>query len=46
MLGRVRVRAQTALTDGDVIRVGPVELKFRDGTDQPQETRRIRRKAR
>jgi len=46
MLGRVRVRAQTVLTDGDIIRVGPVEFKFRDGTDQPQETRRIRRKAR
>jgi DNA-binding winged helix-turn-helix (wHTH) protein len=45
-LGRARVRSQTPLADGDVIRVGPVELKFRDRIDEPQETRRIRRKSR
>ena len=45
-LGRARVKGQTPLADGDVIRVGPVELKFRDGIDEPQETRRIRRKSR
>jgi DNA-binding winged helix-turn-helix (wHTH) protein len=44
-IGRSRVKTQTPLADGDVIRFGPVELKFRDGTDKPQETRRIRRKA-
>jgi DNA-binding winged helix-turn-helix (wHTH) protein len=46
LLGRSRVKAQMPLADGDIIRVGPVELKFRDGTDRPQETRRIRRKTR
>ena len=46
LLGRSRVKAQTPLADGDEIRVGPVLLKFRDGTDEPQKTRRIRRKAR
>jgi DNA-binding winged helix-turn-helix (wHTH) protein len=46
LLGRSRVKTQTPLADGDIIRVGPVELKFRDAKDTPQETRRIRRKAR
>jgi DNA-binding winged helix-turn-helix (wHTH) protein len=46
LLGRSRVKSQRPLADGDVIRVGPFELKFRDGTDEPQETRRIRRKPR
>jgi DNA-binding winged helix-turn-helix (wHTH) protein len=45
-LGRSRVRSETRLADGDVIRVGPVELKFRDASDEPPETRRIRRKSR
>src|SRR5262249_16303663 len=45
-LGRSRIKAETRLTDGDVIRVGPVELKFRDASDDPPETRRIRRKSR
>ncbi len=45
-VGRTRVKTQTSLADGDVIKVGPVQLKFRDATDEPQETRRIRRKAR
>jgi len=45
-LGRSRVKAETRLTDGDIIRVGPVELKFRDASNEPQETRRIRRKSR
>jgi len=45
-LGRARVKGQMPLADGDVIRVGPVELKFRDRIDEPQETRRIRRKSR
>jgi DNA-binding winged helix-turn-helix (wHTH) protein len=43
MLGRSRIKSQTTLNDGDVIRVGPIQLKFRDGSDTPQETRRIRR---
>ena len=46
LLGRSRVKAQRPLADGDVIRVGPFELKFRNGTDEPQKTRRIRRKTR
>jgi DNA-binding winged helix-turn-helix (wHTH) protein len=46
LLGRSRVKTETPLTDGDVIRVGPVELKFRDGSEGAQETRRIRRKTR
>src|SRR5215471_5483414 len=45
-LGRSRVKAETRLADGDVIRFGPVELKFRDASDEPPETRRIRRKSR
>ena len=45
LLGRSPVKAQMPLANGDVIHVGPVELKFRN-TDQPQETRRIRRKSR
>jgi DNA-binding winged helix-turn-helix (wHTH) protein len=45
-LGRSRVKVQRPLVDGDVIRVGPFELKFRDASDEPQETRRIRRKTR
>ena len=46
LLGRSRVKSETSLTDGDVIRVGPVELKFRDGSESAQRTRRIRRKTR
>jgi DNA-binding winged helix-turn-helix (wHTH) protein len=45
-LGRSRVKAETRLADGDVIRVGPVELRFRDALNEPQETRRLRRKSR
>lgn len=43
-LGRSRVKGQTPLADGDLIRLGPVQLKFRDASDTPQQTRRIRRK--
>ena len=47
LLGRSPVKTPTPLANGDVIEVGSVELKFRIlGTDQPQETRRIRRKTR
>jgi len=46
LLGRSPVKTSTALANGDVIHVGPVELKFRNGTDESQETRRIRRKTR
>jgi DNA-binding winged helix-turn-helix (wHTH) protein len=42
-LGRNRVKSEKAINDGDIIKVGPVELKFRDGSDGPQQTRRIRR---
>ena len=44
MVGRTAIKKETALADGDVIRFGPVQLKFRDGSDMPQVTRRIRRK--
>jgi DNA-binding winged helix-turn-helix (wHTH) protein len=44
LLGRSRVKTPTPLTDGDTIQVGPIALKFRDGSDTPQQTRRIRRK--
>jgi DNA-binding winged helix-turn-helix (wHTH) protein len=44
LVGRTTIKERTPLSDGDIIRVGGVELKFRDGTDEPQETRRIRRK--
>jgi DNA-binding winged helix-turn-helix (wHTH) protein len=46
LLGRSRVKTQMPLADGDVIRVGPVELKFRNGAGAQQETRRVRRKGR
>ena len=42
-LGRTRVKSERVLTDGDVIKVGSVELKFRDGSGGGQQTRRIRR---
>src|SRR5215471_1156453 len=45
-LGRSRVTSRMPLTDGDVIRVGPIEFEFRDGSETTQETRRIRRKTR
>lgn len=43
LVGRSVVKTQTPLADGDVIRLGEVQLKFRDGSDAAQETRRIRR---
>ena len=46
LLGRSPVKAPMPLANGDAIHVGSVELKFRNETDQPQETRRIRRKTR
>jgi DNA-binding winged helix-turn-helix (wHTH) protein len=44
MVGRFRVVSQTPLVDGDLIRIGPIQLKFRDTSDASQKTRRIRRK--
>jgi len=44
LLGRMRVKTEKSLNDGDVLRIGPIELKFRDGGEAPQQTRRIRRK--
>jgi DNA-binding winged helix-turn-helix (wHTH) protein len=44
-LGRNQVTSDKAVNDGDIIRLGPVELKFRDGSDGVQQTRRIRRKS-
>jgi len=41
---RSRITGPTALVSGDVIRFGPLEFKFR--SEEPQETRRIRRKSR
>ena len=43
-VGRRQVTAQTALADGDVIKLGSVELKFRSWSDEPSRTKRIRRK--
>ena len=43
-IGKSAIKKETVLADGDVIRFGPVQLKFRDGSDTPQVTRRIRRK--
>ena len=45
-LRRAQVTAREPLTDGDVIRIGSVELRFREWSkDKPRETERIRRKA-
>ena len=45
-LRRAHVRAREPLTDGDVFKVGSVELRFREWSeDKPRETERIRRKA-
>ena len=44
MIGRSAIKKETLLADGDAIRFGPLQLKFRDGSDTPQVTRRIRRK--
>lgn len=45
-LRRSPVRAREPLTDGDVIGIGSVELRFREWSrDKPRETERIRRKA-
>jgi pSer/pThr/pTyr-binding forkhead associated (FHA) protein len=41
-LGGTRVETATPLTDGDVIKVGSVTLKFREWTDNASRTRRIR----
>lgn len=46
LLGRFPVKSEMPLNDGDVIRVGGFELKFRDGSGMAQPTRRIRRKMR
>ncbi len=43
-LRRSQVRAREPLTDGDVIEIGSVELRFREWSqDKPRETERIRR---
>jgi DNA-binding winged helix-turn-helix (wHTH) protein len=45
-LRRSRVGAGAPLSDGDVITIGSVELRFREWSDgKPRETERIRRKA-
>jgi DNA-binding winged helix-turn-helix (wHTH) protein len=45
-LRRSQVRARTPLTDGDIIKIGSVELRFREWSqEKPRETERIRRKA-
>jgi DNA-binding winged helix-turn-helix (wHTH) protein len=43
-IGRAQVNGQKSLVNGDVIRIGRFEFKFR--SEAPQETRRIRRKPR
>jgi DNA-binding winged helix-turn-helix (wHTH) protein len=46
-LGRDRVKGQRALTDGDLIKIGSVQLKFREwSADKPRPTERIRRRTR
>jgi DNA-binding winged helix-turn-helix (wHTH) protein len=44
-LRRVPVKTATHLADGDVIQIGPIELKFRDAPDNLPQTRKIRRKS-
>ena len=45
-LRRSQVRTREPLTDGDIIKIGSVELRFREWSqDRPRETKRIRRKA-
>ena len=41
-VGRKQVTAQTALADGDVIKLGSLQLKFRSLSDKPSPTKRIR----
>ena len=46
-LRRSQVRAREPLTDGDIIEIGSVELRFREWSqDKPRETERIHRKSR
>jgi DNA-binding winged helix-turn-helix (wHTH) protein len=42
-VGRKQVTAQTTLTDGDVVKLGSLQLKFRSLSDEPARTKRIRR---
>ena len=42
-VGRRQVTTQTALADGDVIKLGSVKLTFRAWSDEPSRTKRIRR---
>jgi DNA-binding winged helix-turn-helix (wHTH) protein len=43
-VGRKPVTAQSALADGDVIKLGSVRLTFRSWSDEPSRTKRIRRR--
>ena len=46
-LRRARIVAPEPLADGDLITIGPVELRFRAWTaDKPAKTERIRRRSR
>ena len=42
-VGRQQVTAPTALADGDVLKLGSVQVKFRSLSDTPSPTKRIRR---
>lgn len=42
-VGRQKIEAPTALADGDRIKVGSVELTFREGSERLAPTRRVRR---
>jgi DNA-binding winged helix-turn-helix (wHTH) protein len=42
-VGRTQVTTQTALADGDIIKLGSVKLTFRSWSDEPSPTKRIRR---
>lgn len=45
-VGRHRIDAPTPLGDGDRIKIGSVELRFREGAERLADTRRVRRSAR
>jgi DNA-binding winged helix-turn-helix (wHTH) protein len=45
-VGRRRVKGEVTLNDGDIIKIGPVELEFRAPRDSERATRRIRRRQR
>jgi DNA-binding winged helix-turn-helix (wHTH) protein len=45
-IGRARVKTQAALADGDTVKIGSVELKFREGPEKLPATKPVRRSPR